>query len=132
MSWNGYSYKREGDVLGLPGSMVEFFKCGFQKPMDGDQAQVEAHISLPCKRDTKELADEYCFGEAVLVQGKPLVPSWGIELAPGVRSIILMGMGDNFDEAITGIEKDVLEALRPLAVAFHARREKLRAAEWQP
>jgi hypothetical protein len=44
----------------------------------------------------------------------------------------LQATGDTFAEAFEGIENDVLEALRPLAVAFHERKEKLRAAEWQP
>ena len=101
--WNGYVYKREGDVFGLPGCMIEYFKVGFQKPMDGNLCQVEAHISLPCQRDKKELADEYCFGDLVSVCGKPLVPAWGIELAPVVRSMIITATGDTFEEAMTVI-----------------------------
>lgn len=130
--WNGSTVIMQSNVMGLPGSLVEFYAMGFQRPMDGDLAQVEARISLPCDQSGKELATEYCFGEAVMLCGKPLMPSWGQEMAQGLRTMSLQATGDTFAEASEGIEKDVLEALRPLAEAFRARKERLRAAEWQP
>ena len=132
MSWDGSSITRKSNAMGLPGSLIEFFAAGFQRPMDGDQAQVEARISLPCDQGGKELATEYCFGEAVVLCGAPLVPSWGQEMAQGLRTMSLQATGDTFAEAFEGVERDVLEALRPLATAFQARKERLRAAEWRP
>lgn len=130
--WNGSTIKRESNIMALPGSLVELFANGFQRPMDGDQAQVEARISLPCDQGTKDLVPEYCFGEAVVLCGAPLVPSWGQEMAQGLRTMSLQATGDTFAEAFEGIEADVLTALTPLATAFHARREKLKMSEWKP
>ena len=118
--------------MALPGALVEYFATGFQRPMDGDLAQVEARISLPCDQGGKDLATEYCFGEAVMLCGAPLVPSWGQEMAQGLRTMSLQATGSTFAEAFEGVEKDVLEALRPLAVAFQARKEKLKMSEWKP
>ncbi len=129
--WNGSSIIRESNICGLPGVLVEYFQVGFQKPMDGDKAIVEARISLPCNPGSKELADHYCYGEKLILCGQPLTPGWGKELATGLRTMSMRGMGDTFDEAFEGAEKDVLAALRPLAEAHKAREEKLKAARWQ-
>ena len=131
MSWNGSSIKRESNIFGLPGSLVEYFAVGFQRPMDGDNALIEARISLPCAQGTKELANDICFGEALQLCGKPLLPDWGEEMAQGLRTMSMSAMGSTFAEAFEGAEKDVMEALRPLALTFHERKEKLRAAEWR-
>jgi hypothetical protein len=130
--WNGSTIIRQSNVMGLPGTLCEFYAVGFQKPMDGDQVLVEARISLPCGQGSKEIDDRYCFGEAVMLCGAPLVPSWGKELVQGVRTMSLMVSGDTFAEAFEGLEKDVQEALRPLATAFYERKERLKVAEWRP
>jgi hypothetical protein len=130
--WNGSSMIRESNICGLPGSLVEYFKIGFQKPMEGDKAIAEARVSLPCNPGSKELADQYCYGEKIILCGRPLTSDWGEELVAGLRTMSMIGMGDTFQEAFDGIEGDVLAALRPLAEAHFAREERLRAAGWPP
>jgi hypothetical protein len=130
--WNGSSVIRESNICGLQGCLVEYFQIGFQRPADGDKAIVEARVSLPCAPGSKELADQYCYGEKVLLCGQPLTPEWGEELAAGLRTMSMRGMGDTFLEAFEGAEKDVLAALKPLAEVHQAREEKLKAAEWKP
>ncbi len=129
--WNGSSVIRESNICGLPGALVEYFQVGFQKPMDGDKAIVEARVSLPCAPGSKELADQYCYSEKIVLCGQPLTPEWGEELVAGLRTMSMRGMGDTFQEAFEGAEKDVLEALKPLAEAHQVREEKLKAVGWQ-
>ncbi len=128
--WNGSSVIRYSNTCGLPGVLVELLQMGFEKPCEGNRCIVEARISLPAQ--AKELSPDYCFGEALVLCGQPLIPGWGKELAPGLRTACMQAMADTFAEAFEGIEKDVMLALEPLAVAFYERREKLKVKGWKP
>jgi hypothetical protein len=132
MSWNGAKTIMQIEVMGLPGTQVEFYHRGLQAPMDGDKAKVDAYISLPCAPASDDLADDYRFGEAVQVLGKPLTKEWGTVIAKGRRTMIINAMADTFAEAFEGVEKDVEAAFAPLVKAYRERKEKLRAAEWSP
>ncbi len=128
--WNGASIIRQSNVMGLPGVLVELLQIGFEKPSEGDRCIVEARISLPAQG--KELAPDYCFGEALAICSIPLTPSWGKELAPGLRTACMPIMADTFAEAFEGAEKEVLDSLAPLARAFWDRKERLREKGWKP
>ncbi len=121
---------RESNPCGLPGVLIEFLQVGFEKPCEGNRCIVEGRISLPS--NGKALKDDYCFGDEVILCGKPLNPDWGIEVTQGLRTVVMRGMGDTFGEAFAGVEADVMEALGPLVEAYYKRKEILRETWWKP
>lgn len=130
--WNGSEMIMQLGVFGLPGAQIEYYKKGFQKPADGDQAQIDVHISLPCAPGKDDLADEYVWGEKVPLVGKPLSPDWGSVIAKGKRTMVFTAMGDTFAEAFEGAERDNEVTFAPLVRAHYERKEKLKSAEWSP
>ena len=100
--------------------------------MDVDNALIEARIYLLCGQGTKELANEYCFRELVSLRVKPMMPDWSEGFAHGLRTMSLNAMGSTFAEALEGAEKEVMKALRPLAIEIHRRKERLSFSEWKP
>lgn len=118
--------------FGLAGVQIEYYKRGFQRPVDGDQAKIDVHVSLPCAPGSDDLADEYIWGDEIVLFGKPLNPDWGKMIAKGKRTVIFTAMGSTFAEAFEGAENDVAVKLMPLADAMDARKEKMRAADWRP
>lgn len=118
--------------FGLAGVQIEYYKRGFQRPVDGDQAKIDVHVSLPCAPGSDDLADEYIWGDEIVLFGKPLNPDWGKMIAKGKRTVIFTAMGSTFAEAFEGAENDVAVMLMPLAEAMDARKERMRAADWRP
>lgn len=118
--------------FGLAGVQIEYYKRGFQRPVDGDQAKIDVHVSLPCAPGSDDLADEYIWGDEIVLFGKPLNPDWGKMIAKGKRTVIFTAMGSTFAEAFEGAENDVAVKLMPLADAMDARKERMRAADWRP
>jgi len=118
--------------FGLAGVQIEYYKRGFQRPVDGDQAKIDVHVSLPCAPGSDDLADEYIWGDEIVLFGKPLNPDWGKMIAKGKRTVIFTAMGSTFAEAFEGAENDVAVMLMPLADAMDARKERMRAADWRP
>lgn len=117
--------------FGLAGVQIEYYKRGFQRPVDGDQAKIDVHVSLPCAPGSDDLADEYIWGDEIVLFGKPLNPDWGKMIAKGKRTVIFTAMGSTFAEAFEGAENDVAVKLMPLADAMDARKERMRAADWR-
>lgn len=118
--------------FGLAGVQIEYYKRGFQRPVDGDQAKIDVHVSLPCAPGADDLADDYVWGDEIVLFGKPLYPDWGKMIAKGKRTVIFTAMGSTFAEAFEGAENDVAVMLMPLADAMDARKERMRAADWRP
>ena len=118
--------------MGLPGTLVEYYAMGYEMPMDGDNVLVEARISLPCAPGEKTLDHGYCFGEAVKLCDAPLLPGWGADMAPGLRTACLKASASTFAEAFEGLEADVEKTLMQLAKAYHERKERLKTLEWKP
>jgi hypothetical protein len=130
--WNGSEMIMQIGAFGLPGVQIEYYKRGFQRPIDGDQAKIDVHVSLPCAPGSDELADDYVWGDDIVLFGKPLNPDWGSSIAKGKRTVIFTAMGSTFAEAFEGAENDVAVMLMPLADAMDARKERMRAADWRP
>lgn len=127
--WKGSSIIRESNPCGLPGVLIEFLQVGFEKPSEGNRCIVEGRISLPA--NGKTLKDDYCFGDSVILCGKPLNPDWGLEFTSGLRTATMQGRADTFEEAFAGVENSVMEALKPLVEAYYARREILKETGWK-
>lgn len=130
--WNGSEMIMQIGAFGLPGVQIEYYKRGLQRPVDGDQAKIDVHVSLPCAPGSDDLADEYIWGDEIVLFGKPLNPDWGKMIAKGKRTVIFTAMGSTFAEAFEGAENDVAVMLMPLAEAMDARKERMRAADWRP
>ena len=130
--WNGSEMIMYISPFGLAGVQIEYYKRGFQRPVDGDQAKIDVHVSLPCAPGSDDLADEYIWGDEIVLFGKPLNPDWGKMIAKGKRTVIFTAMGSTFAEAFEGAENDVAVMLMPLADAMDARKERMRAADWRP
>jgi len=128
--WNGSEMIMYISPFGLAGVQIEYYKRGFQRPVDGDQAKIDVHVSLPCAPGSDDLADEYIWGDEIVLFGKPLNPDWGKMIAKGKRTVIFTAMGSTFAEAFEGAENDVELAFETLVRAFHARKEIQKNADW--
>lgn len=116
--------------FGLTGVQIEYYKRGLQRPIDGDMAMVDVHISLPCAPGKDELADDFIFGESIGILGSPLTAQWGSVIAKGKRTMIFTAFGKTYAEAFEGAENDIEDLLKPLVTAYRARKELQKKADW--
>lgn len=130
--WNGSEIIMQIGIFGLPGVQVEYYKRGLERPVDGDRAKVDVHVSLPCAGGKDDLADEYVFGEKVCLLGAPLNPNWGTVIAKGKRTMIFTAQGDTFEEAFDGAESHIEIEFEQLIEEYYNRKAKLDNINWKP
>jgi hypothetical protein len=123
LEYNGSSVITMHSPYGVQGLMIEYISMGWQKPVDGDKAVVEARISLPAAKDA--IRDDFVFGDAVSLCGMSLVPGWGKSLIQGVRTATMTILGDTRADAFEGAMKEADVAVSGFAKIYKDRETRL-------